>query len=75
MDGVSSYPRWKDPVTLENTNRCPRRAIPPATSRWIDLYPHYRAGHLLRDGGLERQPALYLAAMRLIEATASKAND
>jgi len=59
---------------LPQTRLCPRRSLTQDTWRWLDLYSHYKAGHLIEDGGLQRQPAKYLAAMRLIETTVSSAN-
>ena len=35
----------------------------------IRLHGHYKAGHLLVDGGILSQPHYYLAAMELIENT------
>jgi hypothetical protein len=61
VDGVSPYPRWELKGVFAMTARCPRR--------WLDLYSHYRAGHLYSPGGVENQPAKYLVVMRLIAAT------
>ena len=34
----------------------------------IDLYAHYRAGHLARAGGVLDQPCVYLRGMQHIDA-------
>lgn len=59
---------------LERTNVCPRRSLPPEYARWIQLYGHYKAGHLLVAGGLMDQPAKYVTAMHLIATTVSTAD-
>lgn len=38
----------------------------------LRLHTHYRAGHLLRAGGVWDQPAYFLAAMAAIEALAAE---
>ncbi len=38
----------------------------------MEQYFFYRDGHLLRSGGLSRQEARYLTAMRLIGGTLNK---
>lgn len=70
VDGVSPYPRWRIDGVLENTRHCPRRAVTSEHSELIALLLHYRAGYLFSAGGLEDQPAKYLAAMRLMDSTA-----
>ena len=52
---------------FENSKRCPKYATPAEIRDWFPLYSHYAAGHLHRAGGIEEQPALYLAVMRLID--------
>jgi hypothetical protein len=69
VDGVSPYPRWELKGVFAMTARCPRRDLPADVGRWLDLYSHYRAGHLYSPGGVENQPAKYLVVMRLIAAT------
>ncbi|WP_160153344.1 hypothetical protein [Microbulbifer sp. ALW1] len=40
----------------------------------LRLHQHYRAGHLLRAGGVGDQPAYYLNAMAAIEALADESD-
>jgi hypothetical protein len=42
--------------------------VDPAALRWLELYGHYRAGHLWRAGGVAEQPARYLRAMAVCQA-------
>ncbi len=68
MDGVAPFERWELAGVIK-TNKCPRRMISDDSSAWIALYGHYKAGHLAYSGGVLEQPAIYLEAMRLIDAT------
>lgn len=36
------------------------------------LYGHYKAGHLLRSGGIEDQPFVYVEAMRIMDSEFAK---
>lgn len=62
-------------ITGEPLARCPLRAMQLADPAVIDeaermrleYYPLYTAGHLLVEGGVADQPALYLAYMREID--------
>lgn len=62
-------------VTGEPLQRCPRRdelEAPEEMGREVsrmrlEYYPLFRRGHLLRAGGLEDQPALYLDHMTLLD--------
>jgi hypothetical protein len=38
----------------------------------IELFRHYRNGHLFEIGGVKNQPPWYLKAMTVIEGTMSK---
>ncbi len=53
---------------MKDSKLCPRYHRDPEAVAWIPLFRHYRDGHLYRAGGISNQPALYLAAMRLMQA-------
>jgi hypothetical protein len=69
VNGESPYPRWQIRGALELTKTCPRGSVSGESTQWLELFHHYKAGHLLRDGGIADQPARYVAAMRLIDIT------
>lgn len=66
MDGQANVERWEIKGVFKSRT-CPRRLVTAESEMWLSLYPHYRAGHLYRDGGVSQQPALYLEAMRHID--------
>lgn len=72
---MSPYPRWTLDGVMQDSRHCPRQATPPEAWQWVDLYRHYRDGHLLRAGGIEEQPALYLTVMRLIDGVVKEPRD
>jgi hypothetical protein len=62
--------RLKHPHLAPSTtspDSCRLRAITPEIWGWIRDYTPYERGILLRAGGLEDQPARWLAAMDLID--------
>lgn len=67
MNGVSPYPRWTIEGVMQDSRECPRQQLDPEVWEWLDLYSHYQNGHLYRSGGIEKQPALYMRVMRLID--------
>lgn len=66
-DGVNPYPQWTLEGVFESTSECPRRMVTDDIWPWLRLYSFYESGHLYRRGGIEDQPAIYLAVMRLID--------
>jgi len=46
--------------------RCPVKLIHPIIWEWINLYSHYKQGHLYYAGGVIDQPAKYLQVMSII---------
>lgn len=60
---------------MENSRECPRRQVTPQVMAWLSLYSHYAAGHLYQAGGIADQPALFMAAMRLIDGAVKGLND
>lgn len=68
MDGVAGFERWELQGVIK-TRHCPRRMVTPDSAAWIDLFSHYKAGHLAIAGGVLDQPQAYLEAMRLIGNT------
>jgi hypothetical protein len=60
---------------MQDSKVCPRYATPADAWPWMDLYRHYQDGHLLRSGGIEEQPALYLSVMRLIDGVVKESRD
>lgn len=76
VDGLSPIPRWELRGVIDADRRCPRQRVGDAEGFWLELYGHYKAGHLLRAGGIENQPAMYLDAMHTISyALGLLAND
>jgi hypothetical protein len=75
VDGVSPYPRWSLRGVMEGSRICPRRQTDDAARSWLTLYQHYQAGHLFAAGGIADQPALYLAAMRLIDGAVKESQN
>jgi hypothetical protein len=69
---VNPFPKWEIKGVLEQTNRCPRKDLDAESLAYLPLYSMYRSGHLWRSGGVRRQPARYLEAMRLIESIIGK---
>jgi hypothetical protein len=66
VDGFSPIPRWEIRGVIEADRQCPRQRLTGADFNWVELYGHYKAGHLLRAGGIEDQPAIYLEAMQTV---------
>ena len=54
---------------------CPRRQVSLQSHGWLKLYPYYKAGFLLRAGGIGNQPADYVEAMGLIEGEVARVLD
>jgi hypothetical protein len=75
VDGVSPYPRWSLRGVMDNSRICPRRQTDDDARAWLPLYMHYQAGHLFSAGGVSDQPALYLAAMRLIDGAVKESQN
>jgi hypothetical protein len=85
VDGEASYERWQfvgEPVFTdamgnpsEVSRTCPRRLVSSDSYHMLDLYGHYKAGHLLIDGGIFDQPALYLESMRVIDSAIAKVRE
>lgn len=71
VNGDIGYDRWQ--IGDWKSRICPRRLVTRESSRWLDLFSTYRAGHLLVAGGIFDQPALYISAMTFIESQVSKA--
>lgn len=74
MDGEAGFERWELRGEWKS-RRCPRRIVTSDTILWLQLYSHYKAGHLLAAGGVLDQPALYIAAMNYIESAYGAARD
>lgn len=70
VDGQASVDRWEIKGVIK-TRTCPRRLITDESRAWIDLFRHYRAGHLCFAGGVADQPVVYLDAMQIIEQEVS----
>lgn len=68
-DGNAGFAKWEIKGLLEPTSSCPRRSLSAETNFYLSLFPHYRSGHLLFAGGLADQPAIYIEAMGIIDAT------
>lgn len=73
MDGRSPWRRWAL-ADVYDSDLCPRQAVTDESREWLALYAHYAKGHLLRAGGVEDQPAIYLQAMRVIASAVSEAH-
>jgi hypothetical protein len=58
--------KWKSRI-------CPRKLLTADSARWINLFSSYRAGFLLKRGGLEDQPAVYVSTMQAIHSFATEA--
>lgn len=65
MDGDAGFEKWEI-VGLFKSRICPRRLVTSQSVAWINLFNHYRAGHLAVGGGIVDQPAIYLHVMELI---------
>lgn len=66
VDGDAGYERW-ELKGIWKSRVCPRRVVTDESRRWIALFQHYRAGHLMMAGGVFDQPARYMEAMRVID--------
>jgi hypothetical protein len=75
VNGVSPYPRWTIEGVMQDSRECPRRAMDPEAGYWLDLYSHYQNGHLYRSGGIEKQPALYMRVMRLVDGVVKESRE
>lgn len=82
VDGEAPFERWKIPgeplferdgESVNATRRCPRRLIADDTHYLMEMFGHYKAGHLCAAGGLMKQPALYMDAMRAIDNAIARA--
>lgn len=72
MNGDAGIERWQ--IGDEWKSRtCPRRLITDESRGWLQLFALYTAGHLLTDGGVIDQPAIYLHAMITIDVLVSQA--
>lgn len=85
--GEAPFPRWTisgEPLFVvrdgkaageptNSTRHCPRRLISDDTAYLMELFSHYKAGHLCAAGGLMDQPVLYLDAMRVIDNAIARA--
>ena len=54
---------------------CPHDRVDADAASWLSLYPHYKQGNLLRDGGINAQPYLYLSVMGEIGAAIAEIED
>jgi hypothetical protein len=75
VNGVSPYPRWTLQGFFEDSRQCPRKQLDGDEGDWIALYGHYQNGHLYRAGGVEEQPAIYMAVMRLIDGAVKQSRN
>lgn len=73
MNGESPYPRWTLEGHFKDSRTCPRTLVTSDSAAWLRLHNHYVAGHLLERGGLLDQPAVFLDAMRAIDAALNEA--
>lgn len=51
---------------------CPWKRVTPFTRWCASKYGHYKNGFLLRAGGVDDQPALYLDAMNIMDCEYNK---
>jgi hypothetical protein len=73
VDGDAGYERWQIGEEWKSSI-CPRRGFITEESRaWLRIFSTYRAGHLLVAGGVLDQPAIYIAAMTLVESLVQEA--
>lgn len=56
----------------ERLTVCPKTLVSDKSIFLVDLFRHYRNGHLYKGGGINNQPAWYLKAMLIIEGTMNK---
>ncbi len=52
---------------------CLINIVEPWALQYLEWFRYYKNGYLLRAGGLEDQPYLYLKAMAIIDAAVSRA--
>lgn len=79
-DGPATFPWTENYITGEPIALCPIRQLQLAPAplraeilRWKeDYFPLYQKGHLLVDGGIEDQPARWLAAMLYLEELSAR---
>lgn len=57
---------------LAPTRSCPRRAVTERSTFLLELYQHYKSGHLLQAGGIADQPALYFESMTIIQGEVNR---
>jgi len=65
--GPAGFPLYSIHNVIES-RVCLLPMITPWSRQMLQLYEHYKAGHLVVSGGVLEQPAVYLAAMRTISA-------
>lgn len=83
VDGDAGFYRWQflgEPVFLDDdgnptdvSRTCPRKMVTEDSCYLLSLYSHYKAGHLLKAGGVSEQPYLYMEAMRVIDGAIAQA--
>ena len=67
--GPAKFDRWEIKGVI-SSNVCFLPMITPFSQACLELYRHYKNGHLLNAGGLNKQPRIYLQAMGVIDANA-----
>lgn len=83
VDGDAGFYRWQflgEPVFRDESGEltcvsriCPRTMVTEDSCHLLSLYGHYKAGHLLRAGGISDQPHLYIESMRIIDGAVAQA--
>lgn len=64
--GPADFPLYSIPNVIES-HVCLLPMITPWSRQMLQLYEHYKAGHLATGGGVLEQPAVYLDAMATID--------
>jgi hypothetical protein len=72
VDGDAGFVKWQIGERWKS-QICPRRVVTRESRALISLYNLYKAGFLLKAGGLLEQPAVYLFAMNAIDSYAAEA--
>lgn len=77
VDGDAGYYRWQflgekvfrneDGEPTDVSRICPRTMVTDDSCHLLELYGHYKAGHLWQAGGIADQPHLYIESMRVID--------
>lgn len=68
-NGPASFPKWEIKGVI-SSSVCLLPMVTAFSRECLELYRHYKNGHLLHAGGLTSQPQIYLEAMGLIDADA-----